>query len=239
MTLFLYAGLSVGIFFLALNLVQVQGYSKTQAGLATLPFSLLLTVLSRFAGRFMDRNGPRLPLIAGPSLAGLGFFWMAFSGLTRGPIDYWTAFMPGVILIGAGMGFTVAPLSTSVMGSVATPLFGRRFGGQQRRLAHGGRAGDRHRRLARPDHLRRGAGQPYRRAGAAGPVRQALLAEAGKLGGAAVPVEAGAQQAAAIAGSIQQSFVDAFRLVMFICAGLAWVSAVAAAWLIESKVHPA
>ena len=55
------------------------------------------------------------------------------------------------------------------------------------------------------------------------------MAEAGKLGGAAVPPEAGAQQAAAIAASIKQSFADSFRLVMFICAGLAWLSAVVAA----------
>ena len=124
LTLFLYGGLNVGFFFLSLNLVQVQGYSKTQAGLATLPFALLLTVLSRLAGGLVDRNGPRLPLILGPSLAGLGFFWMAFAGLTGGPADYWTAFMPGVILLGVGMGFTVAPLSTSVMTSVETHYSG-------------------------------------------------------------------------------------------------------------------
>jgi hypothetical protein len=45
------------------------------------------------------------------------------------------------------------------------------------------------------------------------------------------------QQAAAIAGSIQQSFVEAFRLVMFVCAGLAWVSALAAGLLIERKIQ--
>ena len=106
LTLCLYGGLSAGFFFLSLNLVQIQGYSKTQAGLSSLPFALLLTVISPWAGRFMDRYGPRLPLIVGPALVGAGFFYMAFSGVTHGPADYWTAFLPGMLLVGFGMGFT-------------------------------------------------------------------------------------------------------------------------------------
>src|SRR6266540_499832 len=39
LTLFLYGALSVGIFFLSLNLVQVQGYSQSLAGLAFTPFA--------------------------------------------------------------------------------------------------------------------------------------------------------------------------------------------------------
>lgn len=238
LTLFLYGGLNVGFFFLALNLVQVQGYSKIQAGLATLPFALLLTVLSRIAGRYMDLNGPRLPLIAGPALVGLGFFWMAFSGLTRGPGEYWTVFMPGVILIGAGMGFTVAPLSTTVMGSVATHYSGVASGINN---AVSRTAGVLAIAIVGSLALLTFAGALESRTvslGLTGLVQQALLAEAGKLGGAAVPAGAGTQQAAAIAGSIQQSFVDAFRLVMFICAGLAWSSAIAAAILINPHSSP-
>ena len=75
--------------------MQIQGYSKTQAGFSILPFASLLTLMSRWAGGLADRLGPRLLLIVGPSLAGLGFFYMSFAGLTRGPGDYWTAFLPG------------------------------------------------------------------------------------------------------------------------------------------------
>src|SRR5215218_7753621 len=45
LTLFLYGALSVFGFFLSLNLVQAQGYSPAQAGLAFLPFALLLSLL--------------------------------------------------------------------------------------------------------------------------------------------------------------------------------------------------
>jgi len=236
LTLFLYAGLSVGFFFLALNLVQVQGYTKTQAGLATLPFALLLTVLSRFAGGFMDRNGARLPLIVGPSLAGLGFFYMAFAGVTRGPVDYWTAFMPGVILFGTGMGFTVAPLSTSVMGSVASHYSGVASGINN---AVSRTAGVLAIAIVGSVALIAFAGALDSRTAGLGlsvQAHSALLAEAGKLGEASVPEGVPPQQADAVAGSIKQSFVDAFRLVMFICAGLAWASAIAAAIFIEPKI---
>jgi EmrB/QacA subfamily drug resistance transporter len=238
LTLYLYGGLNVGFFFLSLNLVQVQGYSKTQAGLATLPFALLLTVMSRWAGGLVDKRGPRLPLILGPSLAGLGFFWMAFAGLTGGPAHYWTAFMPGVALFGVGMGFTVAPLSTSVMtsvethysgvasginnavartagvlaiaivGSIALFTFASTLEGQTAVLS-----------LSQPDH-------------------QAMMAQASKLGAATAPqgMDDGAKQA--VTTAIKISFVDTFRLVMFICAGLAWVSAICTAVFIKAGLNP-
>lgn len=238
LTLFLYGGLNVGFFFLSLNLVQVQGYSKTQAGLATLPFAQLLTVLSRWAGGLVDKQGPRLPLILGPSLAGLGFFWMAFAGLTSGPGDYWTTFMPGVALFGVGMGFTVAPLSTSVMTSVETHYSGVASGinnavsraagvlaiaivgsivlitfsttlvGQTAALS-----------LSQPAHA-------------------AMLAQASKLGAVAAPqgIAAGAREA--VATAIKTSFVATFWLVMFICAGLAWASALCTTVLIKPGIQP-
>ena len=66
LTLLLYAALGGGLFFFPLNLIQVQGYSATAAGAALLPFILIMFVLSRWAGKLVDRFGPRLPLVVGP-----------------------------------------------------------------------------------------------------------------------------------------------------------------------------
>ena len=128
LTFFLYAGLGAGMLFLSLNLVQVQGYSQLQSGLTFLPFTLLMISCARFAGKLADRYGPRWFLIAGPAVAGCGMLLLSFVKETSGPADYWTSFFPGILVLGAGMSFTVAPLTTAVMGAVDEQLSGTASG---------------------------------------------------------------------------------------------------------------
>ena len=118
MTLFLYAALSASLFFLPLNLIQVQGYPEEIAGLTLLPFAILVSGLSRFTGNFSDKFGPRIPLTIGPLFAGLGLLFLTFPGLTEGPKDFWTTFFPGIVILGIGMGIVVAPLTATVMAAV-------------------------------------------------------------------------------------------------------------------------
>jgi EmrB/QacA subfamily drug resistance transporter len=118
LTFFLYAGLGSGMLFLSLNLVQVQGYSQLQSGLTFLPFTIMMVTIARFAGGLADKYGPRLLLIIGPATAGVGLLLLSFVKQTGGPADYWTTFLPGIVVFGMGMSFTVAPLTAAVMGSV-------------------------------------------------------------------------------------------------------------------------
>jgi EmrB/QacA subfamily drug resistance transporter len=118
LTFFLYAGLSSAMLFLSLNLVQAQGYSQLESGLTFLPFTLLMISIARPAGALADKWGPRRLLILGPTLAGCGMLLLSFVGLTKGPASYWTSFLPGVLVLGLGMSFTVAPLTTTVMNAV-------------------------------------------------------------------------------------------------------------------------
>lgn len=114
LTLLLYTALAGLLFFLPMNLIQVYGYSATAAGAALLPFSLLMGLLSSWAGGLVDRVGARLPLLVGPAIAGLGFFLFGF--LPEGPGDsYWTTFFPAALVLGLGMAVSVAPLTTAVM----------------------------------------------------------------------------------------------------------------------------
>ena len=80
LTLLLYAALMGTLFFLPLNLIQIQRYSATAAGAALLPFIVIMFTLSRWSGGLVDRFGSRLPLIVGPVIAATG---LALFGLTN------------------------------------------------------------------------------------------------------------------------------------------------------------
>ncbi len=116
LTLFLYAALGGLLFFLPFDLIQVQGYTPTEAGAAFLPFVLLMFVLSRWAGGLVHRFGSRLPLVAGPLIAAVGFAMFALPGAEAG--SYWTSFFPAIIVMSVGMTTSVAPLTTTVMSAL-------------------------------------------------------------------------------------------------------------------------
>jgi EmrB/QacA subfamily drug resistance transporter len=111
-TVAVYGGLSAWGFFLTLFLQQLSGYSPFRAGLAALPVTIALFVLSRRVGRLSMRIGPRVFMAAGPLVAG-----GSVVALTRLPthFDYWSDLLPSLIGFAVGLALTVAPLTTTVL----------------------------------------------------------------------------------------------------------------------------
>ncbi|GAA4909908.1 EmrB/QacA subfamily drug resistance transporter [Stackebrandtia albiflava] len=111
-TFFVYAGLGGVMFFVVMQLQVVSDYSALAAGLTMLPFTVLMLAFSARAGALGERIGPRWPLTVGPLLAGVGVFMLIGVGADA---PYWTAVLPGVLVMSVGMTVTVAPLTAGVL----------------------------------------------------------------------------------------------------------------------------
>jgi hypothetical protein len=114
-TFALYGGLSIATFFLVLFIQQVGGYTPVDAGLALMPITVMIFILSRRFGMLADRIGPHIFMSGGPLVAGVGLLLLL---RTNADANYLTTILPGVLIFGLGMAATVAPLTATVLSSV-------------------------------------------------------------------------------------------------------------------------
>jgi EmrB/QacA subfamily drug resistance transporter len=232
LTLLLYAALGGSLFFLPLNLIQVQGYGATAAGAALLPFIVIMFLLSRWTGSLVDRFGSKLPLMIGPTIAAVGF---AMFALPSTQSSYWTAFFPAICVLGLGMSITVAPLTTTVMNAVGKELAGMASGinnavsrtaallaialfGFVLTLVFNATLDDELRRLRVPAEL-----------------VSIAVGQRQKLAGIVIPAGYPDAAVTALKHAVDMSFVSGFRWVMLISASLALLSAVSAGIFIKGK----
>jgi len=232
LTLLLYAALGGSLFFLPLDLIQVQGYGATAAGAALLPFIAIMFLLSRWAGSLADRVGSKIPLVFGPVIASAGFAMFALPAAGDG---YWLGFFPAICVLGLGMSITVAPLTTTVMNSVDAQLAGTASGinnavsraagllaialfGFVLTLVFNGRLDRELEGLHLPEGL-----------------LAAVVAQRQKIAGIVIPN--GYPKAASDAAkyAIDIAFISGFRMVMWISAALALLSAAISGAFIGGK----
>lgn len=115
LTFLLYGAFGAGMLLIPYVLISSGGYSPIQAGLALLPLPILMTAISPTMGGLAAKIGPRIPLTAGPLIAGGG---MLLARLIGEHSDYWSGAFPTIAVMAIGMTIAVAPLTSSVLGSV-------------------------------------------------------------------------------------------------------------------------
>jgi hypothetical protein len=120
-TFAVYAGLGGAFFLVIVNLQVALDYAALEAGVALLPVTILMLLLSSRAGALAQRIGPRLPMTIGPLGVAAGLLLL---GQVSPGDSYLAGVLPGAIVFGLGLSLTVAPLTAAVLGAVDAHHFG-------------------------------------------------------------------------------------------------------------------
>src|SRR5437764_8271785 len=222
LTFLLYGALGGTLFFLPLNLIQVQHYSATAAGAALLPFVLIISFLSRWSGGLVEKYGPKLPLVIGPLIAACGFAF--FIPLSVGG-SYWRSFFPAIVLLGLGMAISVAPLTTTVMNSVAQNRVGIASGVNNATARSAGLLAIAVLGIVMLQVFSHQLSRQLDELDVPEAVSRALQIERTKLAGITVPHDQTTATQQLIRRPVDESFVSGFRAVMLIGTALALASA--------------
>jgi EmrB/QacA subfamily drug resistance transporter len=125
MTLLVYGALGALMFFLVLQLQVSAGYTALQAGLATLPVTVVLLLLSSRSGDLASRIGPRWQMSIGPIGCGVGAWLLHGVDADSG---YFTGVFPGLVVFALGLAALVAPLTSSVLAAAPDRFAGAASG---------------------------------------------------------------------------------------------------------------
>ncbi|HEY3688273.1 MAG TPA: DHA2 family efflux MFS transporter permease subunit [Streptosporangiaceae bacterium] len=109
-----YAALGSVFFLLVVFLQTALGYTALEAGIASLPITILMLTLSGTSGHLAEKLGPRLQMSAGPLVMAVGVLLL----LRVSPGDaYFTSVLPAILVLGLGLASTVAPLTATALGA--------------------------------------------------------------------------------------------------------------------------
>ena len=111
-TFVVYGALGGSLFLLPIQLQRVVGYSPLASGVALVPITVVMLLLSARAGRLASRIGPRLPMTLGPLLVAAGLALMTRIGPGA---SYLVDILPATLVFGFGLVLTVAPLTSTVL----------------------------------------------------------------------------------------------------------------------------
>lgn len=111
-TFVVYGGFGALFFLLVIQLQVVGGYTALAAGVATLPITVVMLLLSARSGALAARIGPRRQMAAGPVVCAVGALMMLRVGADAA---YLTEVLPAVLVFGLGLAIMVSPLTATAL----------------------------------------------------------------------------------------------------------------------------
>jgi EmrB/QacA subfamily drug resistance transporter len=225
LTFFLYSAFGGVLYFLPLNLIQVQHYTPTQTGGALLPLILLISFLSRWSGGLIARYGAKVPLTIGPLVVAFGFLLFLRPDIGG---SYWTTLFPAVLALGIGMAISVAPLTTAVMNAVPVAESGVASGVNNAVSRIGGLLAVAVLGLVLYAGFNQELGRRLDGLPISDAAKKNVLDQRSRLAAAESPDRD-------VQVAIAESFVSGYRRVLWVAVGLSIASALSAVMLLESK----
>ena len=232
LTLFLYATLAATFFFLPFWLIQSQGYTPAAAGASILPVVVTVALISRFSGKLADRVGAWIPLTAGPLLAAAGFLLFA---ILPGGGSYAVSVLPAMVVLGLGLGTTVAPLTATVLNCVDRSNQGAASGINNAVARVAGLLAIAVLGIFVTGVFNRNLDRRLDASHVSAETRRRLEPQRNQLGAMKPPDGTPPEEARAVEGAVADSLDRAFRAQSFGCAALAVLSAATGAFGIGRK----
>jgi MFS family permease len=233
-TLLLYFAFNGVVIFSVLNLQQIQGFSPIEVGVGLLPPIVIITFLAAPAGALADRFGPRPQMIGGPLLVALGIALLTLGGTSA---SYFKHFLPGLAIIGIGMGLVIAPLTKSAL-SVETRFSGSASGVNNAIARTAGLLA-----VAVVGAIMVSTFVPYLNNAVYSSTltieeQSQIVSQADRLGGITVPESFDESARMVAENAVRDSFIFSFRWAMGACAALAFAGSIISFLTIRPKSMP-
>ncbi len=232
LTLLLYSALGGVLYFLPFNLIQVQGYSPLQASAMFLPFIFIMFFLSRWSGNLVTRYGVKLPLMVGPLIAAVGFTLFTIPEIGS---NSWIIFLSAIVVLAFGMSISLTPLTTTVVNAIRERQLGIAFAVNNAVSRIAGLLAIAIFNIFVFNGFNYSLDRRLVKLNVSSQIQQALAKERINLAGVKVPANIGNDLKNALEQAITLSYVDSFRLVIFIAVALALASAVVALLMIRKR----
>jgi EmrB/QacA subfamily drug resistance transporter len=109
------------VFLITQYLQSIRGYNTLQAGVAIIPFALVMVALSPVSILLSKRIGTKLVVCGGLLLMTAGFIVIATAAVNAA---YWGPLVIVMVLLAAGLALASTPATDAIMGAISATKFG-------------------------------------------------------------------------------------------------------------------